>query len=61
MPARGGQRRMAEYLLAQGADINVSPGYAQGQTAVQAAGDTDTSRQAVVDWLTGLCAAAGSA
>jgi len=58
---RAGQRRMAEYLLAQGADINASPGYANGQTALQAAGDTGTSRQAVVDWLTGLGAAPGSA
>lgn len=53
----GGQRRMAEYLLAQGADINASPGYAHDQTAVQVAGDTDTRRQVLVDWLTGHGAA----
>ncbi len=52
---------MAEYLLARGAGINASPGYAHGQTAVRAAGDTDTSHQALVDWLTGLGAAAGPA
>jgi ankyrin repeat protein len=46
----GGQRRMAEYLLAQGATINVIPGYS-GQTALQAAGAADTRRQILVDWL----------
>ncbi len=53
----GGQRRMAEYLLARGADINASPGYANGQTAVQVAGETSTQRQALVDWLTERSAA----
>ena len=47
----GGQRRMAEYLLAQGADINVIPEYSE-QTALQAAGAADTMRQSLVDWLT---------
>ena len=46
----GGQRRMAEYLLAQGASINVIPGYSE-QTALQAAGATGTRRQILVDWL----------
>ena len=46
----GGQRRMAEYLLAKGADINAVPGYTE-QTAIQAAGSADTQRQALVDWL----------
>ena len=46
----GGQRRMAEYLLGQGASINVIPDYS-GQTALQAAGATDTRRQILVDWL----------
>ena len=41
---------MAEYLLAQGASINVIPGYSE-QTALQAAGGTDTRRQLLVDWL----------
>ena len=47
----GGQRRMAEYLLAQGADINASPGYAHGQTALEVAGSADTRRGVLVDWL----------
>ena len=47
----GGQRRMAEYLLARGADINTVPGYS-GQTAVEVAGAADTRRQILVDWLT---------
>jgi uncharacterized protein len=47
----GGQRRMAEYLLARGADINASPDYAHDQTALEVAGDTDTRRQILVDWL----------
>jgi hypothetical protein len=47
----GGQRRMAEYLLARGANINASPGYAHHQTALQVAGATDTRRQILVDWL----------
>ncbi len=47
----GGQRRMAEYLLAQGADINASPGYAHHQTALEIAGAADTQRQILVDWL----------
>jgi ankyrin repeat protein len=46
----GGQRRMAEYLLARGADINITPGYSE-QTALQAAGAADTRRQILVDWL----------
>jgi uncharacterized protein len=46
----GGQRRMAEYLLALGASINVIPEYSK-QTALQAAGTADTRRQILVDWL----------
>lgn len=55
----GGQRRMAEYLLAQGADINASPDYAHHQTALQVAGATDTMRQSLVDWLKDRGAAGG--
>jgi ankyrin repeat protein len=55
----GGQRRMAEYLLAQGADINASPGYAHHQTALQVAGAADTRRQILVDWLKECGAAEG--
>jgi uncharacterized protein len=55
----GGQRRMAEHLLAQGASINVIPGYSE-QTALQAAGEADTRRQILVDWLKERGAAEGS-
>jgi uncharacterized protein len=48
----GGQRRMAEYLLAQGAATTAIPGYS-GQTALQAAAEADTRRQILVDWLKG--------
>ena len=47
----GGQRRMAEYLLTRGADVNASPGYAHGQTPLQVAGAPDTRRGVLVDWL----------
>jgi ankyrin repeat protein len=47
----GGQRRMAEYLLARGADINAIPDYAGQQTALGAAGSAGTQRQILVDWL----------
>ena len=47
----GGQRRMADYLLAQGADINASPDDAHQQTALEVAGAAGTMRQALVDWL----------
>ena len=55
----GGQRRIAEYLLAQGADINASPGYAHHQTALQVADAADTRRQILVDWLKERGAAEG--
>jgi ankyrin repeat protein len=46
----GGQRRMAEYLLARGARIDVIPGYSHS-TPLQVAAQPDTQRQALVDWL----------
>jgi len=46
----GGHRRMAEHLLAQGADINAIPDYSQ-QTALRIAGAPDTQRQILTDWL----------
>jgi ankyrin repeat protein len=46
----GGQRRMAELLLARGADINGHPDYTD-QTPLEAAGSTDTRRGALVEWL----------
>jgi uncharacterized protein len=54
----GGQRRMAEYLLDHGANINVIPGYSK-QTALQAAGAAGTRRQILVDWLKERGAAQG--
>lgn len=49
----GGQRRAAEYLLARGADLNRSPGYA-AQTPLEIAGTLDTRRENVVAWLRDL-------
>jgi uncharacterized protein len=49
---------MAEYLLANGADINAVPGYTE-QTAIQAVGSVDTQRQTLVDWLEERGAAEG--
>ena len=54
----GGQRRMAEYLLAQGANINFIPEYSE-QSALQAAAGTDTQRQILADWLKERGAAEG--
>lgn len=46
----GGQRRMAEFLLARGADPNAIPGYTD-HTPLDIAGSLDTRRQTLVDWL----------
>lgn len=46
----GGQRRMAAYLLARGANIHASPGYSS-HTPLQVAAQIDTRRQALVGWL----------
>jgi uncharacterized protein len=46
-----GQRRMAEYLLDRGADLHASPGYADGQSALRVAGEVDTRRGILSDWL----------
>jgi len=46
----GGQRRVAEYLLARGADINATPGYAD-QTPLDIAASLDTRRDTLVSWL----------
>ena len=54
----GGQRRMAEYLLGKGANVNALPRYSE-QTALQAAGAVDTRRQLLVDWLKERGAAEG--
>lgn len=46
----GGQRRMAEYLLDRGADIDATPDYSDSPP-VQVAGQPDTMRSALVGWL----------
>lgn len=46
----GGQRRVAEYLLTRGADINGIPDYSS-QTALDAAGGIDTRRDTMISWL----------
>jgi len=46
----GGQRRMAEYLLARGADLNAIPSWGKA-TPLDAADGLDTGRQALVTWL----------
>jgi ankyrin repeat protein len=51
----GGQRRVAEYLLANGADINWVPDYSK-KTALDVAGSLDTRRDTFVSWLRDLCA-----
>jgi hypothetical protein len=49
----GGQRRAAEYLLSQGADLNWIPDYADG-TALDAANGRGTRRENVTGWLRDL-------
>lgn len=46
----GGQRRVAEYLLSQGVNINGSPDYTD-QTPLDAACSLDTRRETMVAWL----------
>jgi len=47
----GGQRRVAEYLLAKGADINGVPDYSD-QTPLDMASSLDTRRDTLATWLT---------
>ena len=58
----GGQLRAAERLLAAGADINATPDYAHGQTAVDMSVHPDTRRQQLATWLRerGASSAVGS-
>ena len=49
----GGQRRVAEYLLGKGADINWVPEYAKG-TPLDAAGNLGTRRDTLISWLRSL-------
>lgn len=46
----GGQRRVADYLLARGADVNWIPGYAD-RTPFDVASGPDTRREGLVKWL----------
>ena len=46
----GGQRRMAEFLLGFGADVNGTPSWGGG-TPLDAADSQDTGREALVTWL----------
>lgn len=55
----GGQRRMAEYLLGQGADLNGIPSWG-GNTPVDAATGVETQRQLLVSWLRSQGARSGS-
>jgi ankyrin repeat protein len=52
----GGQRRVAEYLLGQGANLARTPDYSD-QTPAEVAADLDTRRENLITWLGG-CAAA---
>jgi uncharacterized protein len=47
----GGQLRMAQLLLASGANINASPDYGEGQTPLDIAGRMDERRARLVGWL----------
>jgi ankyrin repeat protein len=47
----GGQRRAAERLLAAGADVNTSPGYASGYTPLDQVIKPDTRRDLLAGWL----------
>lgn len=46
----GGQRRMAEYLFARGADVNFTPDH-NTATPLDIAPGPDTRREAVITWL----------
>ena len=46
----GGQRRMAEYLLARGADLNGTPSWGD-DTPLDVAESVDTGREALLTWL----------
>jgi hypothetical protein len=48
----GGQRRMAEYLLSLGAELNGTPSWCDSDsTPLDAADGLDTGREALVTWL----------
>jgi uncharacterized protein len=52
----GGERRMAEHLLALGAELNGIPSWG-GDRPLDAADGIDTGREALVNWLRGQGAA----
>ena len=47
----GGQRRMAEHLLALGAELNGTPSWADSSTPLDAADSLGTGRESLVAWL----------
>ncbi|MFL5828745.1 MAG: ankyrin repeat domain-containing protein [Solirubrobacteraceae bacterium] len=47
----GGQLRIAELLLAHGADINATPDYSRQTTPLDIAASQDTRRSQLVSWL----------
>jgi uncharacterized protein len=49
----GGHRRMAEYLLTRGADLNGTPSWGGG-TPLDVAASVDTGREALISWLRDL-------
>jgi uncharacterized protein len=55
----GGQRRMAEYLLSLGADLNGTPSWGDG-TPLDAADSQGTGREALLTWLRDLGAKGSS-
>jgi ankyrin repeat protein len=54
LACHGGQRRMAEYLLARGADLNGRPSWGGGTPRDVAESPADTGREALVTWLRDL-------
>jgi uncharacterized protein len=53
----GGQLRVAQYLLAQGGDMNYVPEYAGSASVIDVATATSTRRQALETWLRDIGAA----
>lgn len=47
----GGQRRMAEHLLALGAELNGTPSWADNSTPLDAADSLGTGRELLLTWL----------
>jgi ankyrin repeat protein len=54
LACHGGQRRMAEYLLARGADLNGRPSWGDSTPLDVAEAPADTGREALVTWLRDL-------